>query len=283
MKKSILSGFFISLMILFPVIAGAESLSHPNSAESAKLSEASCADGFSFVVMADTHVDQTIFPVMRDGAATMHPDFFVSVGDSTNNGLEDEYATFLGMIGKVKTPWFVAPGNHEYRQDKGGPSQEKMKLFKKIFGKSDFAFTHCGWKFIIVDIVKMDSLLSDQLRWIERELKGYEGRAAVFMHYPPAVLEKWKEGYWVMNGKEFLKLLESDRVPYFFSGHLHEYDHLRLGPTEYIVTGGGGGGFDADAATDPLYAPDGGPFHHFIYVTVNGDKTSYFVVRPGGE
>jgi 3',5'-cyclic AMP phosphodiesterase CpdA len=273
---------FISLFFIltFSLSALSQTLSHPNAKEIEKLDESACADGFSFTVMADSHVNTGVFETMRDAIVKMKPDFAVSVGDTTNNGLEDEYATFLGQIGGVKFPWFVVPGNHEYRSPEGHTTSAGQTRFKRIYGKQDFTFTHCGWKFIMIDIVAMETMTPSRIAALKKQLTGYEGKAAVFMHYPPAVIKNWELGYWTGYGKEFLKVLEDFRVPYFFAGHLHIYDHITLGPTKYIVSGGGGGGVDSDVPREKYNSPDGGAFYHFIYVLVKGDKATDFVVRP---
>ena len=258
----------------------AEGLSHPNSAEAARLDESSCDDGFSFVVMADSHQSTDVFPQLMHMAQALEPDFYISVGDVTNDGLEQEYAFFLDQIAQVDEPWFVVPGNHEYRSPQGHTSLEGRKRFKQIFGPGDFFFDHCGWRFISLDVVAFDMLRPEQLKKLEKALKGHEGRAAVFMHYPPAVIENWPEGYWKANGAEFLALLEKYEVPWFFSGHIHVFDRLRIGPTAYIITGGAGGGLDSERPTDMLYDPDGGAYYHFILAEIKDDIATETVVHP---
>lgn len=272
---------FVALILFFiSCVATAAELSHPNKAEAARLDEASCADGFSFAVMADSHTGD-VFADITTLVGAMRPDFAVSVGDITDNGLDSEYALFLDRINAAGVPWFAAPGNHEYRSPEGHTSPDGPKRFKKIFGKQDFVFDHCGWRFILIDVVALDMLLPGQIAWLERALKGHEGRAAVFMHYPPAIIEGWEEGYWKSNGEAFLGLLKKFNVRYFFAGHIHIYDRLERDGTVFIVTGGSGGGLDSDRPADKLHTPDGGAFHHFIYVIVNNGNTAIeAVVRP---
>ena len=124
-----------------------------------------------------------------------------------------------------------------------------------------------------------DGLLPGQLGKLKKTLEGSGGRAAVFMHYPPAVIPHWEEGYWSASAPGFMKMLEDYGVRYFFSGHIHVYDRLRIGPTSYIVTGGGGDGYDSQIKPDELNSPDGGGFPHFVYVAVTGDEASDAVVR----
>lgn len=270
--------FAVFVPAAFAAAAPAE-ISHPNRDEAARLDEASCADGFSFVVVGDSHASRDVFPALVNAARMMKPDFAVSVGDFTNNGLEEEYRLFVDQISGAGVPWFAVPGNHEYRDPNGHTSPDGQKRFERIFGNSDFAFEHCGWRFVGLDIVAYDMLTPTQLKKLERVLDGGGGRAAVFMHYPPAVIPHWEDGYWKANAPEFMKLLEDSGARFFFAGHIHVFDWVRRGPTTYIVTAGGGGGNDTERTPDLLNAPDAGGFYHFIYVTVNGDEADWFVVR----
>jgi len=210
----------------------------------------------------------------------MKPDFVISVGDVTNNGLAEEYAAFIDTIDAAKLPWFVAPGNHEYRDPNGHTSADGPKRFKKIFGKQDFYFDHCGWRFIGMDVTAYDLMSPSQLKWLEKTLEGFDGRAVLFMHYPPGIVKDWEEGYFKTGAEQYMKILETHKVPYSISGHIHVHDSLKIGPTTYIITGGGGGGTDTDRPREKLHSPDGGPFHHFIFFTVNGDNSIYAVVKP---
>ena len=269
--------FFSLLLFVITGPCAAGELSHPNKAEAARLDETSCADGFSFAVVADSH-NSPVFDVISGLVRAMRPDFAVSVGDETNNGREDEYAQFLNRITAAGVPWFVAPGNHEYRSPEGHTTLDGRKRFESIFGNSDFVFDHCGWRFIGLDVVAFDMLRNEQIVKLEKALQGHEGRAVVFMHYPPAVIKNWEQGYWKANADAFLALLEKYEVRYFFSGHIHVYDRLDIGPTRFIVTGGGG--LDTDVPPEKYNAPEGGAFHHFIYVAVDGGRAVDSVVRP---
>jgi len=266
------------MVLIFSTAAMA--VTHKNSEEIKKLDETACSDGFSFVVVADSHVDDAAFGKIVQIASVIKPDFAISVGDSTKNGTQDEYAQFINEISPAGIPWFVVPGNHEYRTPDGHTSADGRQRFEKVFGPSDFTFTHCGWRFIGIDIVAYESLLPGVLAKMEKALKGYEGKAAVFMHYPPSIIKNWEDGYWSANAKEMMALLEKDQVPFFFSGHIHIYDHLKIGPTDYIITGGGSSGVDTDVPKEKYNDPNGGAFTHFILVTVKDDKATYSVVRP---
>lgn len=277
MKK--FSLLFFMILLLCPCARALE-LSHPNKAEAAKLDPASCADGFSFAVMGDNQGSVKVFDFLVSLVREIKPDFAVSVGDITSNGFPAEYEMYLSQIAQAGVPWFAVPGNHEYRSAEGHTTLDGRRRFESIFGNSDFLFDHCGWRFIGLDVVAFDMLRNEQIAKLEKALQGFEGRAVVFMHYPPAVIPNWEEGYWKANADRFLALLDRYRVRYFFAGHIHFHDRLRIGPTDFIITGGSGGGLDRDIPPEQYNSPDGGAFYHFMLVKVDGDRATDVLIRP---
>ncbi len=257
----------------------ADVLKHFNSEEALRLDASDCEAGFSFAVMADTHQRESVFPRFVRMVADAKPAFAVTVGDFTNNGLAEEYSRYIETISGAGVPWFSVPGNHEYRTPAGRTSHDGKKRFEKIFGPADFAFEHCGWRFVFLDVVAYDLLSPSQLKRLDRALTGSGGRAAVFAHYPPAIIDKWAEGIWVSGAQDAMRLFKERETRYFFAGHIHVHDSYVAGPTTYIVTGGGGGGLDSDYSRQDLWSPAAGPFHHFIMVDVKGDESSFRIVK----
>ena len=118
-KTKTLCLIFLLVLVCASSAAAGGLPSHPNRDEIRKLDESSCADGFSFAVMADSHVSVTVFPKIVAMVDELKPDFALSAGDFTNDGLKEEYETFLGQIARTDVPWFTVPGNHEYRTPDG--------------------------------------------------------------------------------------------------------------------------------------------------------------------
>jgi len=248
---------------------------HPNRAEIGKLDDSACENGFSFAVMGDSHSSTTVFPAIIEQLKEIRPAFAFTVGDFTNNGLVEEYQLFVNQINSAGIPWFVVPGNHEYRDPSGHTSLSGQKRYKKVFGTSDFFFDYCGWRFIGLDVVAYDTLLPAQLKKLDSALEGRGPRSAVFMHYPPAIIEHWEEGIFVSSAKSFMRILEQRSARFFFSGHIHVFDTKTIGPTTYIITGGAGGTPDSDRGPANLYSPESGAFRHFILVDVRGAEASF--------
>lgn len=262
-----------------PAFAETETLpKHFNSDEIAKISVASCDEGFSFVVTSDSHLSDTVFERIIDQVNETMPAFAISTGDFTNNGQPWEYERYVGQIQRSKVPWFAVPGNHEYRSPDGHTTVDGPKRFAKVFGKQDFFFDICGWRFIALDVVKLDTLLPAQLNKLEKALQSNPDKAVVFMHYPPSIIPKWEEGIFRTTAERYMEILKENKVRYSFAGHIHVYDHVKIGDTTYVVTGGAGGGLDNDYTPEALNADDAGLFHHYTLVEIKCDGTSSF--RP---
>jgi len=271
---------FFATLSLFSTTTSTALPSHPLRDEVEKLDDASCPGGFSFAVMADSHNSAATMERIIDKLLELKPGFAVTAGDFTRDGKPEEYEQFLSLIPRAGIPWFTAPGNHEYRTPDGHTSPDGPKRYEKIFGRRDLFFDHCGWRFVILDAVAYDTLLPAQLKKLESALEGREGRSAVFMHYPPSIIEHWEDGIFKSSAERFMRILETRAVPYFFSGHIHIHDEKIIGPTTYIITGGAGDGLMDDyIPPENFNSPSGGAFHHFILVTIdeNGVATHQVV------
>ncbi len=257
--------------------------SYPLSSVIEKIQKQSCNDEFAFAVFADTHVNQTVFPFMLNIADKLKPAFIIDAGDFTNNGLDEEYSLVISQVSKIETPFLVSPGNHEYRNNQGHTSGAKKKKYAKVFGLTDYSFEYCGWTFVSVDVVAMDMVTPQQIAWLEGILKNVkEGKAAIFMHYPPGNLPKWKEykgSFFKTNAEAFTQLVEKYKTRYVFAGHFHIYDRIKSGDTTYIQVGAGGGGPETDYA-GTWNSPDAGGYYGFVYVHVNGNDSVDVIVRP---
>lgn len=268
-----------TLLIAIPSATTAEPETlpqHLNAMEIEKLNTTNCESGFSFIVTSDSHQSETVFERIIDQVNETMPSFAITTGDFTNNGRPEEYAQFIKQIERSKVPWFTVPGNHEYRSPEGHTTVDGPKRFAKIFGKQDYFFDLCGWRFIALDVVKLDTLLPGQLNKLEKALKPTDGKAVVFMHYPPMIIPKWEEGIFKTTATRYMEILAENRVRYSFAGHIHVYDNIKIGETTYIVTGGAGGGLDKDYTPEKLNSDDAGPFYHYTLVEIHSDGSSAF-------
>ena len=282
-RKSILA-FLLTIFIIFSsqtLEAGVSDkpiFSHLNKEEIAKFQNVPYSGRFAFVVMGDNRDGDPIFEFQLALANKLDPLFIIDVGDIVSHGLKEEYSFFLQELKESKAPFLTVLGNHELSVPEG------KELYKEIFGEYDYYFDYGGCRFIILNNVLLPEggygLSNKQLSWLEDLLKT-DLVKFVFMHVPPP-FQKWKHDSFERGSKEFIGIVEKYKVNRVFVGHIHAYDRLKRGNTEYIISGGAG------APLNPYefegkkrgYNLLSGPYYHFLYVIVQGDQVIDVLIKP---
>jgi 3',5'-cyclic AMP phosphodiesterase CpdA len=208
-----------------------------------------------FAVVGDTqlHFDDAqrlVDDVNRRGGSA----FVVQVGDLTHVGLSAEYSLMNDVFRDLRTPYFVAIGNHDHL----GSGD---RAFTEMFGPHDFAFTYARTRFVFVDTnapeFGFDGTAPD-LAWLAEQLapKPDFDRAVVFAHigpdssdFDPSLVEA------------FVATLRDANVAVSFHGHLHtfgayERDGVRYYTAAHVkegtylwVTEGPGGNLDVEVVS----------------------------------
>jgi 3',5'-cyclic AMP phosphodiesterase CpdA len=125
-------------------------------------------------------------------------------------------------------------------------------------------------------------ITGEQFKWLEQVLAASKQKHTfVFVHHPlypekgkgkhhGNSLDRYKE-----DRDRLQALFVKHQVTAVFAGHEHLYLRKTVGGIPHIIAGGGGA---------PLYAKDeDGGFHHYVYVTVDGDKVSGEVWDMNGK
>lgn len=239
--------------------------------EIAKL-DAGPADGdFSFVVMGDTRDGDAMFKYMIELANRMNPAFILDVGDLVHSGATDEqYLNYLKHIATSRAPFFSVIGNHENMAPGG------LDRFKAIFGEPDFYFDYGGARFIGLDNSAAGYKITDaQFEWLEKLLQTDKIKF-VFMHAPPKT-HVWDFAMDAEDSDRFMQMMEKYKVRKVYFGHVHAFDRLRRGETDYVMTGCAG------AEPDPvsfLHHRKSGGYYHFMLVQVRGGKVMDVLIEP---
>ncbi len=243
---------------------------------------------FTFAVYGDNRPVNSISPqpdvfkeLIRE-VNLIHPDFSVLVGDviygyrSDVARLKWQWSDFMSVYKSSIVPIFVAPGNHEMQTenvpDSGNPVAQA--LYMSHLGRLYYAFEYGNSLFIVLDtdIVGQSYLVTGrQLQWLKGMLelgRNYK-HVFVFLHKPVVTYEG---GDMLDNAEQLKQLFTQYHVTAVFQGHDHAYYHERVNGVDYYVTGGAGA---------PLYLrPGSGGVHHYLLVTVDGDKVhvQFFLV-----
>jgi len=265
MQKHSCRLFIISMLAL----VGNSTFTSCNHSENLPLSSSST---YNFYIIADFGSVKTsgtkveVAAQMNQLAPIVNPQFIISCGDNFHNAApltvkdtswEWNFVPFFnhGPIAKLK--WYVALGNHDYA---GNPDaqityhqidtnwvmparyftfvktiNDSTSLRVVIMDSSPFlkSYTH---KFpAISSFDKQNTAL--QLHWADSVLaNSHETWKIVIAHHPI-----YSSGFFPGNTKELITqldpILRKYHVDFYFSGHIHTFQHNQKGGIDYVTTG----------------------------------------------
>lgn len=225
---------------------------------------------FSFVVVADSHVNQeedkasSDFAVNRlSNARNRHviheinriaPAFVLHLGDMvhptpTHPGYSTAAGAFHELAKELKCPLYLTPGNHDVGDKPGDwlpvPSvnEEFLALYERLFGTHFYSFDSNGCHFAVINAQIINSGLAceeTQRNWLEQDLAANAGRR-IFLctHYPPYLHEPQEDGHYDNidePGRSWLLgLLTGCKVEAVFAGHVHNFWYHLHGETEIYL------------------------------------------------
>ncbi len=241
--------------------------------------------------------------LLRDASSSSA--FVLQLGDSVSEGTADYYAARFRQLDGARgaAPLFPTIGNHDRSRPNGAADKG---FFEATMGQPDYFFDYAGWRFVSVDTSDR-RLRDDQLAWLKTVVPD-NGRCVIFTHVPPKFLKgkfyspkkasKGLEGeekeeplpksedywhdvltaYFEENAEGFRALVAERKVARVYVGHIHAFGVARVGPTLFVLSGGGG---------SPLYPlPPGEPkrkMTHWLEVSVDGRSVSETVHELNGD
>ena len=164
------------------------------------------------------------------------PDLVLVTGDITNTGLEEECKQASLLLSKLKTPYYIIPGNHD-----------NPTVMKKVFNKHcpiiatqqsstfiNYVIDDYDLRLIAVDSTYQDhaggELCETRLTWLDEQLaKDTLKPTIIFMHHPPVnigVNETDLDGF--IGAEKLGKIIEKyNNIERIISGHVHLQTHTR--------------------------------------------------------
>ncbi len=227
---------------------------------------------FEFVIISDTHYMQVPksgrvefssrltqsarSEVARALIAALDVPLIVHLGDlvqefpgspNFNESRERARALWTALDADVK--W--VSGNHDVG-DKPDPTlvdlpirREWLDEYHEWFGTSWYSFDAGGYHFVILNGQLFNAELpqeAEQFTWLEADLQSNAGRPTlVFVHMPPYIFDVGEPGLGHYDNiseparGRLVELLESHRVEWVFSGHVHFSFYDRRGATRYLT------------------------------------------------
>lgn len=245
---------------------------------------------FSFVVFGDTRAGDpacdAVYQKVLAAALERKPAFIVNIGDQIDKpGNIEHWKRFWELSKSVAVPHFLTVGNHDIHVEVE-ESEDTYKAQVDLPGNELYYFFVAGNSlFVVLDsTIKGEDkrITGEQFKWLEQTLAASRQKHTfVFVHHPlypekgkgkhhGNSLDRYKE-----DRDRLQALFVKHRVTAVFAGHEHLYLKKTVDGIPHIIAGGGGA---------PLYAKDeDGGFHHYVLVTVDGNKVSGEVVDVNGK
>lgn len=229
---------------------------------------------FSFVVVADTHINQeeniSSSPYQTNKLANARarhvfldiasmdpqPRFVIHLGDIVNPvpslpAFAQAANHFKDIIKPVQVPIYLLPGNHDVGDKRIDwmPAEQVcddfLETYRRTFGPDYFSFNEGDTRFILINSLLINSGLEDEARqriWLEDELqqaRDQHQRVFLFMHYPPYIYSRNEKGNYDNldePGRSWLlALMEGQNVEAVFAGHVHNFWYDRVGSAEFYM------------------------------------------------
>lgn len=183
--------------------------------------------------------EQTVPDIQRTLRALGSPEALgIAAGDIMFDHLEF-YPGYEEGVSRMGIPFFQVVGNHDLNQDR--PTDVgSTDTFSRHFGPRYYSFDRGAVHYVVLDDVfwygngYMGYLGSDQLRWLENDLRFVEaGRPIIVSAHIPVLGGRHVRigerspapGISVANRRALYRLLEPYRA-HILTGHTHESEHL---------------------------------------------------------
>jgi 3',5'-cyclic-AMP phosphodiesterase len=190
---------------------------------------------FKIALIADTHFHfGSLADAINDMQKRKDFSFIVVVGDLTENGLLKEFEIFHSIMGQSGIPYLTVIGNHDYLSNGG-------KVYKQMFGTSNYSFTFNGAKFIAWDNIIWESEKEADYQWLEETLKNSNdgvntqphNHIIPLSHIPPF------DDQFESHRERFHSLLKENNIMLSVHGHKHEFalDEMYSDGIQFLTVG----------------------------------------------
>jgi 3',5'-cyclic-AMP phosphodiesterase len=194
-----------------------------------KSMESTTATTYKIAVLSDTHsyyteLNKAISLINRTG-----PYAFVFIaGDITNLGLLDEFNESRRWFNQLKFPYLVAVGNHDLLAN-------GRKIFRNMFGSSDFDFTFHNTHFIFINNNNWESggRAPDLIALAEILNASVSPYKVIVGHIPPFDTDRFSE----QELTDWESTLSSFGVDLFIHGHNHNPGVTNFGTVKAVTVG----------------------------------------------
>ncbi len=229
---------------------------------------------FRFAVFGDVQVrpeNKTTLTLFKADVSSKSINFFVILGDLTEDGTDGELSQIKSDLDDVGVPYYATIGNHDLFQaaPAGG-----WNTWKSTFGAATYSVTIAGVvRFLLLDTSSGD-IGQTQFNWLTTQLKTQVPFTLVGSHYPvndgmtPSMwrLESLEERFKITN------LLDKYGVFAYVGGHVHGFRQGQVGNVLHLTIG----------SMYP-YTLDFGDHGYVLFTYDHGNLTWERVTLPSGS
>ena len=177
-------------------------------------------------------------------------DFIVFSGDMVNLPKASQFMEFISIVKNLKTPWYVAIGNHDVDFDGKFTKSDLIKLVAShnlnFNGtKPYYSFKpQKGFKVIVLDtmidsrVTANGELPPEQIEWLDKTVKETSEKDVIIICSHVPVIEPYaSESHKLLNSTEVLKHLYSYNRPIvWLAGHYHGTKVIQDGKLLFVNT-----------------------------------------------
>jgi len=236
---------------------------------------------FTFAILGDkTGGGEENWPIYDravDEINRLHPDLVITVGDHIQGYTADTvqigamWREYRRHAGRLDAPLFLLPGNHDVT------TQVLFSWWERDIGRPWYSFDYRGCHFLVLNTEQERfsgrwDFGDEQLRFALDDLARSAGarQTFIFMHKPA-----WTDRGYARDWERIEAALGARKYT-VFAGHTHHLAYDVRNGHRYIVLGPTG------ADLNPSAVKEFGAFHHWSWVTVDGDSAYISYVEPGG-
>lgn len=226
-----------------------------------------------------TTAETRVAATMREEVEGQDVDLFITTGDNfysddVNRIWHEPYGWVDDEGMTVAASW----GNHDVE------TPRRRDLVEDVLGPPGrwYSADLGTGKLIILDSNAVED--PDQLEWIEAELENASPPVVIAFHHPAHSCGFHGSDRRVQQ--TWLPIFERHAVTLVLNGHDHHYQRFVIGPTTYVVTGGGGAGLRRESrcpATTPEPVAANHVDHHFVLVELGSESMSGEVIDVEGR
>ncbi|HUS64828.1 MAG TPA: metallophosphoesterase family protein [Kofleriaceae bacterium] len=201
----------------------------------------------------------------------------------TDGTLEEFEHNFFSVYAPMmqSAAFFPASGNHDYRTDDAEPFRQVFVLPENGGPAGLERWYSFDWGDAHIVVLDTEQLGRAQEAWLDADLTATDARWVIALFHK-APFSSGARGADDATAHSLVPILARHRVPLVITGHEHHYERFEpIGPTTFIITGGGGRGTRPVSQHPPSALAE--QVAHFVYLEVDATGIRLWAIDATGQ